>query len=114
MKKGMHYDWALGKKVSDVKLNIAKPNLYFPNGRRRKRKNKRTSIPLPDNWLELQGEIRIRDRVCQDCGGIGGGVHHVDFDRTHNEIENLIYLCWGCHKKRHWKEGIKLPLEGMV
>ena len=28
-------------------------------------------------------------------------VHHIDFDKTHNELDNLILLCRSCHAGEH-------------
>jgi DNA polymerase III alpha subunit len=32
-------------------------------------------------------------------------VHHIDMDRTHNEINNYQWLCCSCHKKVHYENG---------
>lgn len=32
-------------------------------------------------------------------------LHHIDFDRTHNEESNYQWLCCSCHKKLHYKNG---------
>lgn len=47
---------------------------------------------------------------CEDCGikydkTKRFEVHHVDFDRLHNEPSNYAWLCASCHKKRHFKHG---------
>ena len=67
----------------------------------RKRKHKRWSIPLPDNWDVLRGLVIERDGVCVECGDSGHSVHHIDRDRTNNELDNLSYLCWLCHRGKH-------------
>ena len=101
-----HYDNVLGKRVSDIKPSPTK-NLYYPSGRRRKRKNKRYSIPLPDNWDELRMAVIERDGVCQDCGNKEWlGIHHQDLNRLNNELDNLILLCWTCHMKKHHSPSI--------
>lgn len=70
--------------------------------KKRKVKYKETkSISLPDNWGELRRIIISRDKVCQDCGAKGHGVHHIDTNRGNNAINNLVYLCWPCHFNRH-------------
>lgn len=28
-------------------------------------------------------------------------VHHIDHDRSNNDIDNLVPLCYGCHRKVH-------------
>jgi hypothetical protein len=30
-------------------------------------------------------------------------IHHIDFDRTHDVLENLKLLCYGCHNKLHYQ-----------
>jgi hypothetical protein len=40
--------------------------------------------------------------ACEECGStLRLEVHHIDKDRTNNDIDNLILLCKSCHKKRH-------------
>lgn len=42
-------------------------------------------------------------KSCSTCQSIENiEVHHIDFDRTNNRIENLQVLCKSCHKKIHW------------
>lgn len=42
--------------------------------------------------------------ACEECGSeLNLEVHHIDEDRTNNEVDNLILLCKSCHKKRHIK-----------
>lgn len=49
-------------------------------------------------------------RICFHCKSEENlEVHHIDFDRTNNQIENLQVLCKSCHKKIHWKERKKDP-----
>lgn len=39
---------------------------------------------------------------CNICGASGELlVHHIDGDRSNNELGNLIPLCDGCHRKVH-------------
>lgn len=78
----------------------------------------------PDNWLysqtkefyglefsfQLKERIRDRDgRICQFCERTeaenrrkyGGrlDVHHIDYDKGHNDEANLVSLCKSCHSK---------------
>lgn len=59
---------------------------------------------------ELREKIRDRDgRFCQLCGRSeleifkfykdDLNVHHIDYDRSHNDEENLVSLCRECHSK---------------
>ena len=53
----------------------------------------------------------INDRAPCDCCGtcydeaMRFELHHVDFDRTHNEESNFAWLCASCHKKTHYANG---------
>ena len=38
-------------------------------------------------------------------------LHHIDHDRTHNDRDNLMWLCNNCHKKIHYKKGRKKVME---
>lgn len=41
-----------------------------------------------------------QERVCKKCGLEDKRVlvvHHLDFDRKNNELDNLIWLCCNCH-----------------
>lgn len=38
-------------------------------------------------------------------------LHHIDHDRTHNDRDNLMWLCNNCHKKIHYKDGRKKVME---
>lgn len=38
-------------------------------------------------------------------------LHHIDHDRTHNDRDNLMWLCNNCHKKIHYKNGRKKVME---
>ena len=56
----------------------------------------------------LRKQVWERDKHrCQDCerdlgaGRRNGVVHHKDFDKGHNELENLVLLCRSCHIGRH-------------
>jgi hypothetical protein len=48
---------------------------------------------LEENNLPIQ---------CEECGNTKNlDTHHIDMDKTNNEIENLILLCRSCHKNKH-------------
>jgi len=48
-------------------------------------------------------------KECAWCGHIDRKllVHHIDGNRFHNELSNLIYLCFSCHTKYHKKNARK-------
>ena len=58
----------------------------------------RTSIKERDNYQ------------CQECGEVDVGVpksfhiHHIDFDKRNDDIDNLIYYCAKCHRNIHVEE----------
>lgn len=59
-------------------------------------------------WKEISKMVRIRDNmICQMCGrkvfGKDAHVHHIDGNRQHNDMDNLILLCPDCHSKIHHK-----------
>lgn len=47
-------------------------------------------------------------RLCQQCGGTGREVHHIDKDRTNNAPGNLRVLCVSCHRRTHRPRRIQL------
>lgn len=60
----------------------------------------------------LRDAVISRDRVCQICNYSEHlfclDVHHIDQDRSHNQLDNLVLLCCMCHKILHRK---KFPQE---
>lgn len=64
-------------------------------------KHKHWSITLPENWLEIRQEVIKRDKTCQMCGKSGHGIHHKNRNRMDNNLDNLVYLCWPCHRSIH-------------
>ena len=54
-----------------------------------------------------QKAIRTKGLVCERCGYNGKKypsliwIHHKDFNRTYNELDNLIVLCIRCHLEAH-------------
>ncbi len=64
----------------------------------------------PDWTPELRESVLVRDgRRCRRCGRRGPKlqVHHVDMDRTNNDLTNLLTLCAACHLAFHGRrEGV--------
>ena len=62
-------------------------------------------------WPRLRRRVLIRDRhTCQDCKRQGlrrVEVHHLVHlrDGGTDDMENLILLCYDCHRKRHASVG---------
>lgn len=58
--------------------------------------------------------------LCTECGiyvGKGGHVHHKNsnVDEDYNDIENLVLLCVGCHRRSHRdEEKIQGEVQGKV
>lgn len=71
--------------------------------------------PAAPNWKggiwttdALKRQVRARDLFCcQLCGiakkedGRALHAHHIDYDATHNTLDNLVTLCSHCHQKVH-------------
>jgi len=46
--------------------------------------------------------LREKDEECSSCGSAENiVVHHIDGDRTNNDLDNLTPLCGDCHRKVH-------------
>ena len=46
---------------------------------------------------------RTLPHVCYKCGNTEGimDAHHLDHDRTNNDLSNFVILCHSCHSKLH-------------
>lgn len=67
----------------------------------------------PWSYMRLKGDVKY----CEFCGrNYHLHVHHIDKDRSHNNIENLIKLCRNCHKKMHtgWWVGMVTHADSIV
>jgi len=54
----------------------------------------------PEFSDDLKLAVRSRDNyTCASCGYSGMDVHHIDYDKTHNSVDNCITLCRSCHSK---------------
>lgn len=52
--------------------------------------------------------------ICVHCGGVKNLiVHHMDGNRDHNDLSNLMILCASCHKKWHLAHPSRATLERM-
>lgn len=67
----------------------------------------------PDGDSVVFERCKEQHEVNRDCceicnrpyGEMRFELHHIDFDRTHNEESNYQWLCCSCHKKIHYKNG---------
>lgn len=60
---------------------------------------------------------QFKKSQCEECDSVDNlHVHHVDRDRTNNEISNLKTLCSKCHGKAHrgyrvaWNKGLRIAV----
>ena len=118
---GNHFSEEIKQKIRDSKYhkNLKKEN--NPNW-----KDGKSNEPYPLEFNEkLKEKIRKRDNYqCQnlDCNvteeehlivfGRVLDVHHIDYNKTNINIENLISLCQSCHMKtnynrEYWQEYFK-------
>jgi DNA-directed RNA polymerase subunit RPC12/RpoP len=88
---------------------------------------------LASNWLggksfepysfefneQLKKLIRIRDNyTCQNCKKYGKHIHHINYNKTDCNKNNLITLCIYCHNKTNfnrdfWKKVLKDKVTSM-
>ena len=78
---------------------------------------------LPWSWefnKGLKEKVKMRDsNQCRLCGvlkeniskasGHGLNIHHIDYDKKNNKIENLITLCNQCHGKMNYNREVWKP-----
>jgi hypothetical protein len=51
-------------------------------------------------FYRIKKQIRMRDhRRCQSCDITGYDVHHIDYNKNNNIVNNLITLCHKCNIK---------------
>jgi len=103
--------WSAARKNAQIARN-GKPYII-----RHKRKSVLKNLkPLIKNgkeyhplWHEIRKLIYKRDNWnCQECGvkchnNIRINCHHIDYDVTNNDFNNLITLCASCHAKTNFK-----------
>jgi len=77
-----------------------------------------------DNALKEQ--VRFRDGyICQVCGcsqlenGKQLDCHHIDYNKRHNFLNNLVALCMGCHRKtnhnrKYWEEHFTMKIREKI
>ena len=56
--------------------------------------------------VKLRQKIKERDNlICQDCGiNVKLLIHHKNLGKNNHNEDNLITLCFSCHRKRHIKK----------
>lgn len=74
----------------------------------------------PENWKWLTKQLKLKhDNRCELCNAENGKphwrtnskvvltVHHIDSDKTNNNVMNLIVLCQRCHLRLDLYKHIK-------
>lgn len=61
-------------------------------------------------YTSFRQDCITTQKCCEDCGKKFSSserfeVHHKDFNRHNNSIDNYVWLCASCHKKRHYNHG---------
>ena len=129
---GMYIDGRTLKKYycSDCNKEISYNSGFYGKGRCTSCENKTRINELSGNWQggksfeeygqdfdsSLKEQVRFRDKYrCQECGctqlenGKQLDVHHIDYDKKYNVLNNLVALCKSCHIKTnfnrdYWKD----------
>lgn len=60
--------------------------------------------PYTIDWtITLKRAIRERDNyICRVCNQYGNFIHHIDYDKTNCNPDNLVTLCNSCHSKTNF------------
>jgi hypothetical protein len=98
-----------GKTVSLILKERYRDSKNHPNYIDGRSKNK----AYPQEFQNLREEIRKRDDYkCQNCGmtdeehiivyGTHIEVHHIDYNKTNNNKDNLLTLCKGCNIRANY------------
>ncbi len=87
------------------------PETEFKKGRFQ---SKNPTGRRPPNYINgIWTYRKYKADFCQDCSSENNlMVHHIDHDRTNNNVENLKTVCAKCHKSYHkheaWNKGKKI------
>ena len=68
--------------------------------KKREKNRSRKDLDAEYRWL-YDKVLAKHGNICAACGGKSPGIHHIDFVHENMVEENLIPLCWDCHKKVH-------------
>lgn len=91
-----------GMKREEKRIKLEEETKFLPKGKYPRKVRKSPYAGYSRFWSLISLMIRYRDVVCFHCGTDEFlGVHHRDANKTNNEWENLITLCWPCHVKAH-------------
>jgi hypothetical protein len=60
-------------------------------------------LPYPYKFKKIRIQIlKYYKTICQICEKFGKEVHHIDYNKQNNKIDNLICLCKKCHGKTNF------------
>jgi len=110
------------KRTQEQRERISKAHLGVSNKGWKHTPDHRVQISINQGGDGDIDRIMAKDRVkadrpwlCERCGSKGDRInqhcntglamHHIDFNRINNKINNLRLLCGKCHTKTHWEEG---------
>lgn len=48
-----------------------------------------------------QLKMQLVNSKCEKCGNDGKYIHHVDGSKNNHDINNLLFVCYPCHRKLH-------------
>jgi len=79
------------------------------------KKQMRKSSLVPYNYIDGGYKGKISNNKCSVCGikqKVQNGrsiicLHHIDGNRTNNDIKNLIAVCYKCHAEKHKQMRLK-------
>lgn len=113
-RKGKTFEEIYGDRAEEVRAKYGKRGEENPNWKGGKHRNK-----YPWEFFQIRPYIIDRDGVCKNCymteeehkekyTGRGLTVHHIDYDKEHNDPKNLITLCIWCNckangRRQEWK-----------
>jgi len=110
-KKGHHYSKSTEFKPSHTFNSWNEANHHLRSGENHCNwKGGKSFEPYPLGWTRtFKEQIRRRDEYkCQMCGmpecehGRRMSVHHIDYNKSNLDCDNLISLCTSCHTKTNW------------
>ncbi len=97
-----------GYYITENQLKNIDSSLFIAGGRKYKRKATTKKVRIKSKYPKeyKKASKRIRERagnVCEQCkSDYYCMVHHINKDTHDNELDNLILLCFNCHKKHHF------------